>query len=349
MFDFRSDTVTLPDRAMRDVMAHAEVGDDVYGEDTTAHQLEEQVAALLGKQAGLFVSSGTQSNLIAMLTHAGRGEEVISGQSYHTLQYEAGGIAALGGVIPCPLPVNAQGSLEADDISAAVKEDDSHFPISRLLCLENTHNGLVQSPEQLARLCAIAREHDLHTHLDGARLMNAVVASNRAAADFTAPFDSVSLCLSKGLAAPIGSVLVGSTAFINRARRLRKMLGGGMRQVGVMASAGLYALNHNVARLSEDHHRAKTLALNLSAINGVEIDQEQVQTNMVYMRLSQDVPQALKTALPKHLKAKGVIISPAKKAFRLVIHKDIPDAGIDTLCEAVADILGDAAKTKKLQ
>lgn len=339
MFDFRSDTVTLPDEAMRHAMAQAEVGDDVYGEDATTQKLEQQVANLLGKEAGLFVTSGTQSNLIGMLCHAGRGEEVISGQNYHTLHYEAGGIAALGGVIPCPIPVTPQGSLNPEDIRAAIKEDDSHFPISRLLCLENTHNGLVQSVEQLSLLCDIAKENGLQTHLDGARLMNAVIATNRKASDYAAPFDSISLCLSKGLGAPIGSVLVGDTPFIQKARRLRKMVGGGMRQVGIMAAAGLYALSHNVERLAQDHHRASELAHGLADIKGVKIDFQQVQTNMVYMALDEQFSDDIKINLPAKLKTKNITISPAKKAFRLVVHKDISDAGITALIDGVKTAL----------
>ena len=335
MFDFRSDTVTMPDAAMRQAMAEAQVGDDVYREDETVTALEKRVAGLLGKEAGLFVSSGTQSNLIAMLCHASRGEEVISGDHYHTLHYEAGGVAALGGVIPCPLTVTEQGSLHPEDVIAAIKPDDPHFPISRLLCLENTHNGLVQSVEQLTSLCQIAAGHGLSAHLDGARLMNAVMATNQNADAFAAPFDTISLCLSKGLGAPVGSVLVGREAFIEKARRYRKMLGGGMRQAGVLAAAGLYALEHNIERLSDDHQRAKTLAQNLSEIDGVQIEMQKVQTNMVYMAFDESVPDRVKTDLPQMLRAHEVTISPAKQAFRLVVHKDISDEAVGRLSDGV--------------
>ena len=338
MIDFRSDTVTMPDEAMRDVMATAEVGDDVYGEDPLASRLETQIADLLGKEAGLFVSSGTQSNLIAMLTHASRGEEVLSGAQYHSLYYEAGGIAALGGVIPCPLPVNSDGSLNASDVEQAVKQDDYHYPVSRLLSLENTHNGLVQQKQTLQALCELAHEKGLSTHLDGARLMNAVIATNVSAADYAQSFDSVSLCLSKGLGAPVGSVLVGSASFISRARRLRKMLGGGMRQVGMMAAAGLYAIDHNVSRLKDDHIRAKTLAQGLNDISGIHVDMDSVQTNMVYMQ----VPEAMKSTLPERLMAGNIRISPAKKMFRLVVHKDIDDDGISAMLHQLASIMATA-------
>jgi len=335
MIDFRSDTVTTPDKAMRTIMATAEVGDDVYGEDPIASRLESCIAELLGKEAGLFVTSGTQSNLIAMLTHAGRGEEVLSGAHYHSLHYEAGGIAALGGVIPCPLPVNPDGSLNVSDVEQAIKQDDFHYPVSRLLSLENTHNGLVQSKQTLQALCDLAHEKGLSTHLDGARLMNAVIATNVSAAEYAQGFDSVSLCLSKGLGAPVGSVLVGTASFISRARRLRKMLGGGMRQVGMMAAAGLYAIDHNVARLKDDHERAQTLAQGLNEISGVQVDMDSVQTNMIYMQ----VPDALKSSLPAQLRDRNIKISPAKKMFRLVVHKDIDDDDISALLHEVAGIV----------
>ena len=334
-FDFRSDTVTQPDEAMRAAMATATVGDDVYGDDATVASLEARVADMLGKQAGLFVSSGTQSNLIAILCHAARGEEFLSGRTYHSIFYEAGGAAVLGGVVPCPLPVDQAGRLCAADIEQAVKPDDAHFPVTRLLCLENTVNGRVQTAAHLADLCAVARHHHLRCHLDGARLMNAVVASNEPLHSFTAGFDSISLCLSKGLGTPVGSVLVGDEAFIAKARRLRKMLGGGMRQVGILAAAGHYALDHNIDRLADDHARARTLADALAAIDGVSVDTDMVETNMVYMHL----PDHKRDGLKPYLAARGIIISPAKQAFRLVLHKDIPDQATDQLADAVASYL----------
>lgn len=333
VFDFRSDTVTQPDDDMRAAMAAASVGDDVYGDDETTASLEHRVAGMLGKQAGLFVSSGTQSNLIAILCHAARGEEFLSGQSYHSIHYEAGGASVLGGIVPCALPVDTAGRLSAEDIRNAVKPDDVHHPVTRLLCLENTVNGRVQTAAHLADLCAVARRHDLLCHLDGARLMNAAVASQTDVQNFTSGFDSISLCLSKGLGAPVGSVLVGDRAFITKARRLRKMLGGGMRQVGVLAAAGHHALDHNIDRLAEDHIRAHRLAETLSAIDGVRIDRDAVETNMVYMHL----PEHQRDGLKPYLAKRGLTISPAKQDFRLVVHKDISDQATDSLAEAVSD------------
>lgn len=335
MFDFRSDTVSLPDAPMRQAMARAQVGDDVYGEDDTVHALEARVADMLGKEAGLFVPSGTQSNLIAMLCHAPRGAEVISGKNYHVMKYEAGGMAALGGIMPCALPVTQQGSVNPQDILSAIKPDDTHFPVSRLLALENTHNGLVQSKDRLSTLCAIAHKNGMATHLDGARLMNAVVATGHSAADYVASFDTVSLCLSKGLGAPVGSVLVGSASFIKQARRLRKMLGGGMRQAGILAAAGLYALDHNIDRLADDHQRAQWLADGLSQIDGVIIDKEAVHTNMVYMSFATETTDRLETALPQALAEDNLKISFDKQATRLVVHKDITDEAVERLVSAM--------------
>ena len=334
-FDFRSDTVTRPDEAMRAAMASADVGDDVYGDDKTAAHLEARVADMLGKAAGLFLSSGTQSNLIAILCHAARGEEFLSGQSYHTICYEAGGAAALGGVIPCPLPVDSAGRLSKTDIDKAVKPNDFHHPVTRLLCLENTVNGRIQTAAHLSSLCAAAKSYNLYCHLDGARLMNAAVASNMKADAFTSCFDSVSLCLSKGLAAPVGSVLVGPRPFIARARRLRKQLGGGMRQVGILAAAGNYALDHNISRLSQDHERALALGTALQRIDDVNVDVDAIETNMVYMKL----PGHKTAGLKPYLAEKGLVISPAKQAFRLVIHKDIPEPAVLKLTDAVASYM----------
>ena len=332
ILDFRSDTVTRPDTAMRDAMYAAEVGDDVYGEDASINQLEETAAELLGKPAGLFVSSGTQANLIAILTHAGRGDEYITGAHYHSYFYEAGGAAALGGVVPCTLPVDEQGRLDGHDIRNAIKPNDPHHPVSKLLCLENTVNGQVQPLAHLSELCAIAHQNEMVTHLDGARLMNAAIASQTPASQIVASFNSVSLCLSKGLGAPAGSLLCGDEAFISNARRWRKMLGGGMRQAGVLAAAGLYALEHNIERLAEDHATARQLAERLDAIDGVKVDLDKVDTNMIYMYL----PEDKQPGLPAYLRAKNIIISPAKKGFRLVLHKDIPAQEASRLATDVA-------------
>lgn len=333
--DFRSDTVTTPDDAMRAAMASARVGDDVYGDDPSVNALEERVAQMLGKSAGLFVTSGTQSNLIAILGHCRRGEEFLSGERYHSMKDEAGGAAVLGSVVPQALPVADDGSISEDAIRAAIKPDDIHMPISRLLCLENTVSGRVQSKRALDNLISVAHEHGLKTHLDGARLMNAVISSGVSASDYADGFDSVSLCISKGLGAPVGSVLVGDEDFIKTGRRLRKMLGGGMRQAGVIAAACDYALSNNIERLAEDHLRASGVARRLSEIDNAHVSLNEVETNMVYLQIPDDVAPDLKAFLAD----RGITISPPCPKFRLVMHKDITDAAIDNLVDGVADFM----------
>ncbi|MGL5588132.1 MAG: low-specificity L-threonine aldolase, partial [Aeromonas veronii] len=283
--DLRSDTVTQPTDAMRQAMLHAEVGDDVYGEDPGVNALEAFGARLLGKQAALFVPSGTMSNLLAVMSHCQRGEGAILGNAAHIYRYEAQGSAVLGSVALQPLPMQRDGTLAFDDIKAALAPDDAHFVQTRLICLENTHNGKVLPLSYLQEMGAFVAERGLKLHLDGARLFNAAVASETAAAVIAAPFDSISICLSKGLGAPVGSLLVGSHDFIARARRLRKMLGGGMRQAGILAQAGLFALEQHVTRLADDHRRAKRLAEGLAALPGIELDLSLVQSNMVFLRL----------------------------------------------------------------
>jgi len=251
--DLRSDTVTRPGEGMYQAILDAAVGDDVYGEDETVNRLEATTAKLLGKDAGLFLSSATQANLAAMLAHNARGEEILLGDQYHIFVAEAGGTSALGGIVMHPLPTDEFGGLALQQVLGAIKEDDPHHPVTRTLALENTVSGRVQDPVQHRQLIEAVREQGLKAHLDGARLMNAAVALNMPAADIVAPFDSVMLCLSKGLGAPVGAMLCGSAGFIGTARRLRKMLGGGMRQAGVLAACGLYALDNNIARLAADH------------------------------------------------------------------------------------------------
>ena len=329
--DLRSDTVTRPTAGMREVMAMAEVGDDVYGDDPTVNALEDRVANLLSKDAGLFVVSGTQSNLVALLSHCQRGDELLVGDCYHINRHETGGVSVLGGVKMDAIKTDTRGLMEASDVKKAIKADDIHYPITRLLCLENTVNGKVQPTDHLFDLCDTAHQNGLSTHLDGARLMNAAVASQKPAAQIGERCDSVSLCLSKGLGAPAGSLLCGSADFIHKARRWRKMLGGGMRQAGVLAAAGQYALFHNVERLAQDHENARQLADKLASVDGVDVAPEQVDTNMVYMYLPSD-----KCAdLPASLRAQDIIISPAKKGFRLVLHKDIPASEMDRLALGV--------------
>ena len=321
--DFRSDTVTLPTDGMRAAMNDAPLGDDVYGEDPTVNALEVKTAAMLGKEAGLFVSSGTQSNLIALMTHCGRGAEYIAGSGNHISKYEAGGAAVLGGISPRHLTADARGQLSVEQIRAAINVDDFHFAPSRLVCLENTYNGHVQDPILISESGALAHANGLAFHLDGARLMNAAVGGNQTAAEISAPFDTVSLCLSKGLGAPIGSVLVGPAEFIARGRRLRKMLGGGMRQVGLLAAAGTYALDHHVERLTEDHARAKRLAQGFAEFASIDVDLNSVETNMVFLGVKD---QAAWAQFADALGQKGYVVAGVANSVRMVCHLGITDA-----------------------
>ncbi len=325
--DLRSDTVTRPGDAMYDAMRSAPVGDDVYGEDETVNRLERIAAALLDKEAALFTSSATQANLIAMLVHNARGEEVLCGDCYHVFVAEAGGASTLGGVVVHPLPTAEDGSLTREQVLGAIKEDDPHHPITRTLSLENTVSGRVQDPARQRDLVDAVREQGLRSHLDGARLMNAAIATGLSAADIAAPFDSVMLCLSKGLGSPVGALLCGSAAFIERARRQRKQLGGGMRQAGVLAACGLYALEHNVERLADDHARAARLAAGLVAIDGLAVRHA---TNMVFVEPAADDVAALR----EHVEARGVLIGTQKPPLRLVTHLDVDDDGIERAIDA---------------
>ena len=317
--DLRSDTVTTPDAAMRAAMADAEVGDDVYGEDATVNRLEATVAERLGKEAGLFLSSGTQSNLVGLLSHCARGEEIITGREYHIWKDEAAGASVLGGIALDPQPVAPDGVLEPETIRAAVKEDDSHYAISRLLTLENTFKGIAVPLDRCRAATEAARDAGLSVHLDGARFFNAVEALGCSETDLSGMFDSVSICLSKGLGAPVGSVLVGPRDLIDRARRWRKMIGGGTRQAGVLAAAGLYALSHNVERLAEDRMRAERLGQALSAHGDVS-----QATNMIFFTPHGGVTPALQ----QHMAERGVRLSGATGTTRLVLHKDITDEGL---------------------
>jgi threonine aldolase len=326
MIDLRSDTVTRPSAAMRQAMASAPVGDDVWGDDPTVARLEELGAALLGKEAALYLSSGTQSNLVALLTHCGRGDEYIVGQDAHTYKYEGGGGAALGGIQPQPLAMAADGSIPLASIRAAIKPDDFHFARSRLLCLENTIGGKVLSPAYQLEACAIADAHGLAKHLDGARVFNAAVKLGVAVDELAAPFDTVSVCLSKGLGAPVGSLLCGPRAFIKEARRWRKMLGGGMRQAGIIAAAGIHALEHNVARLAEDHANAALLAAGLADIPGIRIDLASVQTNMVFFTPPADTSRLL----TQYLQERDILVD-SGATIRLVTHLDVSREDVSTV------------------
>lgn len=321
--DLRSDTVTLPSPPMRQAMAQAEVGDDVYGEDPTVNALQQRLASDLGFEAGLFVPSGTQSNLLALMSHCQRGDEYIVGMDAHTYKYEGGGAAVLGSIQPQPLPQAADGTLPLDAIERAIKPDDAHYARTRLLCLENTWHGRALPQDYLTAARALCDRRGLALHLDGARLYNAAVSQGVPAQAIAQHFDSVSVCLSKGLGAPVGSVLLGTQALIDKARRLRKMAGGGMRQAGILAAAGLYALDHNVARLADDHARAARLAEALREVPGIDVTAQ--HTNMVFI----DVPAARLQALKAHMDAARVRLSIGYTPnIRMVLHKDVDDSGV---------------------
>ncbi len=325
--DLRSDTVTQPTAGMRQAMMAAKLGDDVFDDDPTVHALQQRIADLTGKQAALFMPSGTQSNLCGILAHCGRGDEYIVGQMAHTYRYEGGGAAVFGSVQPQPLQQDAQGMMQLGDIAAAIKPDDPHFARTRLLCLENTWNGHVMPEAYLAQACAVARSHGLATHLDGARLFNAAVASAAAGQSpfeklrqLADHFDSLSVCFSKGLGAPMGSALCGSNELIERARRIRKMAGGGLRQSGLMAACALYALEHHVDRLAQDHVLAQRLAQGLQGLAGLTV--RSAQTNIVFI----DAPQG--PALKDFLQQQGVMVT-GLIGLRMVTHLDVDEAGID--------------------
>lgn len=340
--DLRSDTVTQPTPEMRRAMAEAELGDDVYGEDPTINRLQEMAAAMTGHEAGLFVTSGTQGNLVAILAHCQRGDEVILGKSAHTFLYEAGGISVLGGVHSAQIPNQPDGTLALADITAAIRPDDAHHPITRLVTLENTHNrcgGAALDAAYTRAVADLAHSRGLKLHIDGARLFNAAVALGVPARELTAPADSVTFCLSKALCAPVGSVLTGSREFIKRAHRLRKILGGGMRQAGVIAAAGIVALESMVDRLADDHRRAKTLAAGLREIPGLVLDPGSPHTNMIFCNLADDVPFKAAEVAEK-LKPFGVRpgITGARR-FRLVLHYWIDDAGVEQTLSAFRTVL----------
>jgi len=332
LVDLRSDTVTKPTPAMREAMARAEVGDDVFGDDPTVNALQQRVAATLGFEAALFMPSGTQSNLVAIMSHCQRGDEYIVGQMAHTYRWEAGGAAVLGSVQPQPLAHQADGTLALADIEAAIKPDDAHFARTRLLCLENTLGGRVLPISYMQAATALARSRGLAAHLDGARLFNAATAMGVPAREIAQYFDSVSVCFSKGLGAPVGSALCGCREFIARAHRWRKMAGGGMRQAGVLAAAALYALEHHVDRLAEDQANAMRLAEGLAGLEGVTV--EAPQTNIVFV----DVAPERMAGLLDHLKSRGVLATGLYR-LRFVTHLDVDAAGIDRAVAAMREHL----------
>jgi threonine aldolase len=330
VIDLRSDTVTRPTPGMRAAMEAAPLGDDVFGDDPTVNLLQARLAEELGFEAALFFPTGTQSNLAALMAHCQRGDEYLVGQEAHTYRHEAGGAAVLGSIQPQPILNQPDGSLALADIEAAIKPDDPHYARTRLLALEDTIGGRVLDAPYLAAATALARSRGLGTHLDGARLFNAAVALGVAPRTLCVGFDTVSVCLSKGLGAPAGSVLVGSRALIARAVRARKILGGAMRQAGILAGAGLYALDHHVARLADDHTNAARLADGLRAIPWLSV--ESVATNMVFVR----VPAAQTAALQAHLRARGVLALVGPRT-RLVTHLDVDAAGVEAAVRAFAD------------
>lgn len=335
LVDLRSDTVTRPTPAMRAAIAAAEVGDDVFGDDPTVNGLQQRIARELGKQAALFMPSGTASNLCALLTHGTRGDEYIVGQLAHCYRYEGGGGAVLGGLQPQPLEMGPDGTMDLAEIAAAIKPDDEHFARTRLLCLENTWNGQVLPADYVAAATALAHGSGLATHLDGARLFNAAVASGRTVAELAAGFDTVSVCFSKGLGAPVGSALVGPADFIARARRWRKVVGGGMRQVGLLAAAAQHALDHHVDRLADDHGRARRLAEGLAGLPGLTVTPP--QTNIVFAQLHGPA-EGRGPALLEHLAGQGVLAT-GLIGLRFVTHLDVDDAGIDRAIAAVRGFL----------
>jgi threonine aldolase len=340
--DLRSDTVTKPTSEMREAMARAEVGDDVYGDDPTVNRLQEMAAEMTGQEAGLFVASGTMGNLAAVLAHCQRGDEVILGKEAHTYRYEAGGISVLGGVHSCQLPNQPDGSIALEDIKGAIRSDDPHQPITRLIALENTHNrcgGTYQSVEYTRQVAEFAHARGLKVHLDGARVFNAAAALGVPVKHLTGAVDSVTFCLSKGLSAPVGSVLCGPSEFIKEAHRARKLLGGGMRQAGVLAAAGIVALEQMVPRLGQDHARARMLAEGLSENRCMVLDEGTPATNMVFMNLSDDVPMSA-DEVAGEMKERGVLAGVAgARRFRLVTHFWINDEGVEKAVAAFRDVL----------
>ncbi|MCP4869757.1 MAG: low-specificity L-threonine aldolase [Proteobacteria bacterium] len=345
VIDLRSDTITRPTPAMREAMAHASVGDDVFGDDPSVNALQERSAALLGKEAALFVPSGTMANQIAIRTHTEPGDEIIVETGAHIYQYEGGGYAALAGVsIRCV--DGTRGLLDADQVRGGIRPEGglSHFPVTKLIALENTANrggGTIYSPARVSAIAGVAREHELRLHLDGARVFNAAVGLGLPVADVVAEYDSISFCLSKGLGAPVGSLLVGSRPFIDRAHRFRKMLGGGMRQAGILAAGGLHALEHHVDRMADDHARARRLGAALAEFPGVTVDLQTVETNMVYADLGGTGLDA--DGFVSGMADRGVaLIKVSPSVIRVVTHLDVDDAGIDHAIAASGEVLGAA-------
>lgn len=340
IIDLRSDTFTKPSPEMRRVMAEAEVGDDVFGEDPTVNALQEKAAELLGKEAAIFVPSGTMANQVAIRAQTHHGDEIIADKNCHTFNYEAGAVAALCGVLVHTIE-GKRGILKVQQIKEAIRPDDYHFPPTRLICLENTHNrggGSVYPLKEIVKIRQLAEETGLLMHLDGARLFNASVASGIEAKEYARYFDSVSFCLSKGLGCPVGSIVAGSAKLIEMVRRYRKMFGGGMRQAGILAAAGIYALDHNISRLREDHDNAKKLAKSLHAIKGVAINPEEVETNIVNFDVAETGMSA--ELVTNRLKPYGVLmLGISQTRIRAVTHLDVNGEDIDQAIERIQHVL----------
>jgi threonine aldolase len=330
MIDFRSDTVTRPTVEMREAMATADVGDDVYGDDPTVNSLQAYAAERLGFESALFTATGTQANLLAIMSHCGRGDEYLCGQSAHNYRYEGGGAAVLGSVQPQPIENEPDGSIDLDKAKSAIKADDFHFACTRMLSLENTIGGKVLSFDYQRQARDFCNENNLLLHLDGARVFNAAVKSNCDVTEITRHYDSVSVCLSKGLGAPVGSLLLGSEAFIKRATRLRKMVGGGMRQAGILAAAGRIALEQGPLRLQEDHENAEYLSAGLAQIPQLEIDPANTQTNIAYARCLSGKASQLRDRLAEQ----GILIT-AGNPIRFVTHRDVSRQDVDQLLDAI--------------
>jgi len=336
--DLRSDTLTLPTPAMRDAMARAEVGDDVWGEDPTVQRLEAMSAALMGKEAGLFLASGTMGNLVSVVAQTTPGQEIVLDADSHIFNYEVGGAAVVGNVQTRPIKTE-RGFLSPAQVAEAIRPSNVHIPITGLVCVENTHNrhgGMLCTPEEISAVAAVAHRAGVLVHLDGARLFNAAVALGRPTREFAAHADSVTFCVSKGLSAPVGSVVCGTREFIARARRVRKMVGGGMRQVGVLAAAGIVALEQMIDRLGEDHANARRLADGVAALPKIRIDLARVQTNIVIFFV--DRPGGADELVAGCLARKIKIHAIGPTSIRCVTHKDVDDADIERALEALAEI-----------
>ncbi len=336
--DLRSDTVTCPTERMRRAMAEARVGDDVFGEDPTVRRLEEMAAERMGKQAALFVASGTMANLVCQMVHCGRGDEIIVGDQSHIFYYEQGGSAAIGGIHPRTIANQPDGTLALEQIEAAIRPDDVHFPRSRLIVLENTHNrchGTPLSAEYMQRIVALAAKYQLKVHVDGARIFNAAVALNAPARALVEGGDSVSFCLSKGLSAPVGSLVCGSSEFVQQARRVRKVLGGGMRQAGILAAAGIVALTEMIERLAEDHANARRLVSHLAGILGLQVEPERVRTNIVYIRVVNGLSAS--DLVERLARRKVRVLAAGLDTVRAVTHYPIGPEQIDQAAVAFSE------------